>query len=99
MDNLLARARHLSEAYELARDMPSEIVNESVIGTLFGGCKIHPNMDLAEKFREKVVYEIWKLCSIVEYIYGAAEKWEGVEDVRKVMSEIGVHKRPGCSWI
>ncbi|CAN6453898.1 unnamed protein product [Victoria cruziana] len=101
--DLLCRSGKLTDAYELFVCMPMQ-VTESVVGAFLGGCRIHGRNDLAEKLVKEMVGKMGagKTASgfvTMSNIYAAAGKWEEVEDVRKVMKEKGVRKKPGWSWV
>ncbi|XP_031489050.1 pentatricopeptide repeat-containing protein At5g59600-like [Nymphaea colorata] len=101
--DLLCRAGKLTEACELVMSMPMQ-VTESVMGAFLGGCRIHGRNDLAEKLVKEVVGEMGTGKAAAGFVtmsnmHAAAGKWEEVEDVRKVMKEKGIRKKPGCSWV
>ncbi|XP_057949219.1 pentatricopeptide repeat-containing protein ELI1, chloroplastic [Malania oleifera] len=101
MVNLLGRAGHLEEAYELVKNM--EIEPDAVLwGTLLGACRLHCNIPLGEVISEFLVSR--NLANSGTYvllsnIYAAAGNWDGVARVRALMKYSGVQKEPGCSSI
>ena len=101
MVNLLGRAGHLEEAYELVRNM--KIDPDPVLwGTLLGACKLHGNVSLGEEIVEFLVSR--NLASdgtfvLLSNIYAAVGNWDGVGKVRAMMKETGIQKEPGCSSI
>ncbi|KAL5556860.1 hypothetical protein UlMin_039096 [Ulmus minor] len=101
MVNLLSRAGHLLEAYELVKNM--KIDPDPVLwGTLLGACKLHRNITLGEEIAEFLVSR--NLANSGTYIllsniYAAAGNWEGVAKVRTLMKDSGIQKEPGCSSI
>lgn len=101
MVDLLCRSGRLVEAYELVKEIPME-VNDSIIGAFFNGCSIHGRSDLAKEMAEKILgMELKRPGGFVTLsnIYAADGEWDGVENVRKVMKEKGIFKKPGCSWV
>ncbi|XP_073098991.1 pentatricopeptide repeat-containing protein At3g21470-like [Elaeis guineensis] len=103
--DLLGRAGRLAEAYDVIKKMPMK-PNEVVWGALLGACKVHMDMEIADK----VVHEIGTLNSgagsindaqyvVLSNIYAASEKWKEAERIRSRMVENGIQKMPGCSSI
>ncbi|CAN1193328.1 Pentatricopeptide repeat-containing protein ELI1, chloroplastic [Linum perenne] len=101
MVNLLGRAGHLKEAYELVKKM--EIEQDTILwGALLGACRIHGNVTLGEEIAQFMIDQ--NLANSGTYvllsnIYAEAESWEGVARVRTLMREKGVEKEHGCSSI
>ncbi|XP_023543384.1 pentatricopeptide repeat-containing protein ELI1, chloroplastic [Cucurbita pepo subsp. pepo] len=99
--NLLGRAGHLEEAYELVKNM--RVAADPVIwGTLLGSCRLHGDIKLGEEIAEFLVDQ--KLANSGTYvllsnIYAATGNWEGVSKMRTLMKEHGIEKEPGCSSI
>ncbi|RVX12754.1 Pentatricopeptide repeat-containing protein [Vitis vinifera] len=99
--DLLCRSGRMVEAYELFKEMPIE-VTDSIVGAFFNGCKIHGRRDLAKRMAEDILrMELKRPGGFVTLsnIYAADGEWEEVENIRKVMKEQGVHKKPGFSWV
>ncbi|KAJ4954282.1 hypothetical protein NE237_011065 [Protea cynaroides] len=98
MVDLLGRSGLLMEAEKVIRNMPIT-PDEVVWRALLGGCRLHKNVDLAEK----VVIEIEARGSgdyvLLSNLYASVGRWEDVEKVRKIMKHRGIKKRPGCSSI
>ncbi|KAF5736193.1 hypothetical protein HS088_TW14G00329 [Tripterygium wilfordii] len=101
MVNLLGRAGHIKEAYELVKHM--NIVPDPVLwGTLLGACRLNGCTALAEEIAELLVSQ--NLANSGTYIllsniYASVGNWDGVARVRTLMKESGVQKEPGCSSI
>ncbi|KAJ7952799.1 Pentatricopeptide repeat [Quillaja saponaria] len=101
MVNLLGRAGHLEEAYDLVKNM--KIKQDPVLwGTLLGACRLHGNVSMAEEIAEFVLSH--NLANSGTYIllsniYAAAGYWDGVARMRLLMKDSGVEKEPGCSSI
>ncbi|KAM1597916.1 hypothetical protein PS2_032774 [Malus domestica] len=101
MVDLLGRAGLLDEAYELIKSMPME-ANSIVWGALLGGCRLHRNTQLAELVLKQLIgLEPWNSAHYVllSNIYSASHKWNEAADTRSQMSQQGMKKIPGCSWI
>nr|GMC92596.1 pentatricopeptide repeat-containing protein At2g03880, mitochondrial [Ipomoea batatas] len=101
MVDLLGRAGKLDEAVKLIHEMECE-PDAVTWRTLLGACRLHRNMDLAEY----AVKQILKLDPsdagtyiLLSNIYARTQKWEEASNVRRAMSNKGVKKEPGCSWI
>ncbi|KAK7250969.1 hypothetical protein RIF29_33781 [Crotalaria pallida] len=101
MMNLLGRAGHLQEAYDLVRNM--DIDPDPVLwGTLLWACRLHNNVSLGEEIAEFLLSH--NLASLGTYvllsnIHAAAGNWVGVAKMRSLMKDSGVEKEPGCSAI
>jgi pentatricopeptide repeat protein len=101
MVDLLGRAGFLDEAHQLVKSMPME-ANAIVWGALLGGCRLHRDTQLVEVVLKKLIaLEPWHSGNYVllSNIYAASHKWEEAAKIRSIMSERGVKKIPGYSWI
>ncbi|KAK3205080.1 hypothetical protein Dsin_019126 [Dipteronia sinensis] len=99
--DMLCRSGKMVEAYELVRGMPIEIT-DSIAGAFFNGCKIHGRRDLAEMMaEERLTMDLKKPGAFVTLsnIYAADGEWHQVENLRNIMKEKNVHKKPGFSWV
>lgn len=99
--DLLCRSGQLVEAYELVKKMQIE-VNDSIFGAFLNGCRIHGRSDMAKRLVEDIKQMELKTPAgfvLLSNIYAADGKWEGVENVRKMMKKKGIWKQPGCSWV
>eukprot|EP01018_Ginkgo_biloba_P022755 Gb_12759 [translate_table: standard] len=101
MVDLLGRSGHLDEAWDFISKMPLE-PNATVWGTLLAACRIHSNIKLGEQVA-KHLFELEPDNAgnyvLLANIYAAGGRWDGFGDVRKMMNDRGLKKRPGCSWI
>ncbi|KAK4419506.1 Pentatricopeptide repeat-containing protein [Sesamum alatum] len=88
----------MEEAYGIVKQIGVE-VTDSTIGAFLNGCKIHERRDLAEQISECLRMELKKPGGFVTLsnIYASEGKWRGVQDVREVMKDKRVHKKPGFS--
>ncbi|KAL4191899.1 hypothetical protein AMTRI_Chr06g191320 [Amborella trichopoda] len=99
--DLLGRAGLLNEAQELVKTMQTK-PNAVVWGALLGACKMKGNVELGEKaFKELLELEPENSGNYVlmSNIYAAANRWEDVERVRKLMEDLGIERRHGWSSI
>ncbi|KAF6164418.1 hypothetical protein GIB67_025244 [Kingdonia uniflora] len=102
MVSLLARAGRLTKAYKFIEAMPIA-PDSKVWGALLCGCRIHRDVELAEKVAEKVFEldpENTEYYTLLASIYLEAEKWE---EVKKIWAgsggRRGIRKNIGYSWI
>lgn len=99
--DLLGRAGRLEEAYKFISDMHIK-PTESVWSTLLSACRVHKNVELAEK----VAREIFTIdpknigaYTLLSNMYGAAGRWKEAAKLRKTMKKKGMRKKPACSWV
>ncbi|KAK4776498.1 hypothetical protein SAY86_005186 [Trapa natans] len=99
--DLLGRAGRLREAYDLVNEMPYE-PNHAVWGALLGACVIHENVDLGE-IAAKKLFELEPQNTgnyvLLGKIYSASGRWKDAENVRNIMTQIGLRKLPAHSLI
>ncbi|CAN1275347.1 Putative pentatricopeptide repeat-containing protein At3g23330 [Linum perenne] len=100
MADLLSRKGKLTEAYELISSMSKP--TGTVWSLLLSACRVHKNVDLAEKVAER----IFKLDPenigahvLLSNIYASARRWKEAAKVRMSMRDMGIKKSPACSWI
>ncbi|XP_031476304.1 pentatricopeptide repeat-containing protein At2g02980, chloroplastic-like [Nymphaea colorata] len=99
--DLLGRAGHVDEAYEIAKGIP--LAPSGILwGSLLNACYIHKRVSLAEGVMEKLMeldpYNGGNYV-LMSNIYAAAGMWEDAAKVRKFMKDRGIQKTPGCSSI
>lgn len=101
--DLLGRAGHVEEALAMVEGM--EMEPDFVIwGSLLNGCRIHHEVELAEKISRAAVFSSSKManlsCSVLlSNIFASAGMWAEVAKVRRLMKESGERKVSGCSWM
>lgn len=101
MTDLLSRAGHLKEVYELIESMPVQ-PDVAVWGALLNGCSMHGNLDLGKLAAEKLIVLDPKdsgIYTLLASLYAKGRKWSDVRLVRSMMRENGTKKNPGCSFI
>lgn len=99
--DMLGRAGHLQEAYELVLEMPIE-TNPVLWRALLAACRLHGNQDLAEVAAQKVNELDPGHCGnyvLMSNIYVENGRYEEVSEIRHTMRQQNVKKTPGCSWI
>ncbi|CAN6471452.1 unnamed protein product [Victoria cruziana] len=101
MVDLLGRAGQLEEAWSLVQSMPKQ-PDAGVWGALLGACRMHSNVDMAEKAHSQLV-ELEPDNSahyvVLSNIYAKVGRWDDAERMRRLMSSNSLKKTPGCSWI
>ncbi|KAL7181707.1 hypothetical protein ACSBR1_040577 [Camellia fascicularis] len=101
--DLLARAGFIDEALDLVSNMP--IKPDVVIwrSLLDACCKKNAGVQLSEEVAKQLIESEGGVCSgvyvLLSRVYGSASKWNEVGLVRKLMTDKGVTKEPGCSSI
>ncbi|GLT72803.1 hypothetical protein SLA2020_447070 [Shorea laevis] len=99
--DLLGRAGHLDEAYELIKSTKA-IPTSDIWAALLSACRLHQNVNLAEILEQKVLEMNPKgvgsyIC--LSNIYAAEKRWDDVERVRAMVRRKGLKKPPGCSFV
>eukprot|EP00268_Persea_americana_P067528 TRINITY_DN9309_c0_g1_i10.p1 TRINITY_DN9309_c0_g1~~TRINITY_DN9309_c0_g1_i10.p1 ORF type:complete len:913 (-),score=81.88 TRINITY_DN9309_c0_g1_i10:1785-4523(-) len=101
MVDLLGRAGHLDQAYDLIKHMPCK-PDAFIWGSLLGSCKIHGNKVLAEQVADHIFELDSNIAAyhvLLSNIYEDFGKWDAVDRVRAAMKKMGLRKTPGCSWV
>eukprot|EP01018_Ginkgo_biloba_P001174 Gb_31190 [translate_table: standard] len=101
MVDLLGRAGRLDEAQKFIEKMPIK-ADATVWGCLLGAFRVNDNIELAEYVAEHLLELDPKNATpyvLLSNIYAAAGRWNDIENVRTMMINRGVKKKPGCSWI
>lgn len=101
MVDLLGRAGQVDEAMALIENTIEE-KNEGLWSALLGACRIHGNMELAEKAANSLLdlqpQEPGHYV-LLSNIYAKAGKWEKVAKIRGLMTQMKLKKPPGWTWI
>lgn len=101
MVDLLGRANRLDEAAKIIEEMRME-PGPKVWGALLGSCRIHCNVELAERASKRLfMLEPGNAGNYVLLadVYAAANMWDEVKIVKKLIEAKGLRKIPGRSWI
>ncbi|XP_057834595.2 pentatricopeptide repeat-containing protein At2g33680 [Cryptomeria japonica] len=101
MVDLLGRSGHLDEAEAFINSIPFK-PNALLWKTLLGACNVHCNVDIgirAAGFALRLEPDDHATYVSLSNLYAAANRWENVANVRKMMRERKVKKEPGCSWV
>ncbi|PIA27715.1 hypothetical protein AQUCO_07600108v1 [Aquilegia coerulea] len=101
MVDLLGRAGKLNEAYKLILNT-ADAADAGGWGALLAGCRVHGNVELGE-IAAKHLFEIEPENTgtyiLLASIYASLDRWDDAERVRNMISEKGIRKSPGRSWI
>ncbi|XP_077227976.1 pentatricopeptide repeat-containing protein At5g66500, mitochondrial-like [Tasmannia lanceolata] len=102
--DLLGRAGRINEAWELFHEMSNcNIKSTGVVwASLLNACRVNQDVVRGE-FAAKNLLELEPEKPgnyvLLSNFYAAVGRWEGVEELRKVMREKGLRKEVGSSWI
>lgn len=99
--DLLGRAGRLDEAFKFISDMHTGPTG-SVWSTLLAACRVHKNVELAEKVADKIFRvdpDNMGAYILLSNIYSAAKRWKDAAKLRISMRNKGMKKKPACSWI
>ncbi|XP_010444007.1 PREDICTED: pentatricopeptide repeat-containing protein At5g61800-like [Camelina sativa] len=106
MVDLLGRAGLIEEAAEMIEQMPKDGGKREKLlawSGLLGGCRIHGNIEVAEKAAKRVKAlcpEDGRVYKVMVEMYANAERWEDVVKVREVFErDTKVKKNAGFSKI
>lgn len=101
MVDLLGRANQLDEAAKVIEDMRIE-PGRKVWGSLLGACRIHGNVELAERASQRL-FELEPMNAgnyvLLADIYAETKMWDEVKRVKKLLEARGLQKVSGCSLI
>nr|XP_023910914.1 pentatricopeptide repeat-containing protein At3g46790, chloroplastic-like [Quercus suber] len=101
MVDILGRANQLDAAAKIIEEMRIEPGPE-VWGSLLGSCRIHCNVELAERASRRL-FELEPMNAgnyvLLADIYAEASMWDEVKRVKKLLEARGLQKIPGRSWI
>ncbi|KAM7254884.1 hypothetical protein ACFE04_020125 [Oxalis oulophora] len=100
MVDLLGRAGKFDEAIKLIESMSIE-KDEGIYGALLGACRLHKNIDLAEKVADSLQLQPKNPAHyiLISNIYASASRWADVANIRYLMSQRKLKKVPGYTWI
>ncbi|KAL5579533.1 hypothetical protein UlMin_011975 [Ulmus minor] len=102
MVDLLGRAGLLEKAYNLIMENGDAAADAKIWGSLLAACKVHGSTELGEIAAMQLFQiepENTANYVLLASIYASMNKWADAERVRKLMSERGIRKSPGRSWI
>ncbi|CAK9186875.1 unnamed protein product [Ilex paraguariensis] len=104
MVDLLGRAGLIGEAMEMIEAMPmgGYVGDVFTWGGLLGGCRIHGNVEVAERAAGHVMEikpEDGGVYSILANVYANAEKWDALAKIRRLRDSRRLKRNAGCSLI
>ncbi|KAL2904302.1 hypothetical protein RDABS01_003012 [Bienertia sinuspersici] len=102
--DLLARAGLIEEALDVVSNMPMKpdvVIYRSLLDAC---CKKNISIELSEQVAEKILESEGDTSSssvyvLLSQIYASAARWNEVGLIRKLMTDNGARKEPGCSSI
>ncbi|XP_028781346.1 pentatricopeptide repeat-containing protein At5g27110 [Neltuma alba] len=100
--DFLGRAGRLHQAYEILQRDPEIRDDTELLSTLLSACRLYRDFDLGVKIAETLVDkdpDDHSTYIMLSSIYASVQKWDEMRKVRSKMRELGLKKRPGCSWI
>ncbi|XP_043698653.1 pentatricopeptide repeat-containing protein At2g39620 isoform X2 [Telopea speciosissima] len=101
MVDLLGRVGLLDEAWGLIQKMPMA-PDAGVWGALLGACRMHSNVPFGEVALDHLVRlepQNPAHYVVLSNIYAQRGRWSDVGKMRDKMSNRGLMKIPGCSWV
>ncbi|KAA8544572.1 hypothetical protein F0562_022569 [Nyssa sinensis] len=100
--DILGRAGRLHEAYGILQRTQNIREDAGLLSTLFSACHLHGEVELGEKIAglliEKDPDDPSTYITLAS-MYASIKKWDEARKVRLKMKELGLKKKPGCSWI
>ncbi|GFY91388.1 pentatricopeptide repeat (PPR) superfamily protein [Actinidia rufa] len=99
--DLLGRSGHLQEAEDLVLSMPIA-PDGGLWGALLSACKIHDNTKMGIRIAKHAIKadpENDGYYVILADLYTSLGRWEEAENVRVIMTEMGVRKSAGWSTV
>ncbi|KAG6392395.1 hypothetical protein SASPL_146612 [Salvia splendens] len=100
--DILGRGGRLQEAYEMLQQNSYATEDVDLLSTLLAACQVHGEVELGERVADLLIEKDPNDPStyvVLEKMYAADKKWEEARKIRMNMKELGLKKRPGCSWI
>lgn len=100
--DLLGRSGRLMEAFAILKSNPIICQNEVLLTSLLFACNKHGNFELGETIGRALIDKLPDDSStyyVLINLYASARKWDEVRKLRFKMSEKGLKKCPGYSWI
>lgn len=99
--DMVGRAGRLEEARHIIQEMPFG-PNEYIWSSLLAASGLHRDTEMGEYSARQLLLLNPKdpgTYVALSNVYAAAGRWEDANDVRKLMKDRGVKKKPGLSWL
>ncbi|TMX03816.1 hypothetical protein EJD97_013781 [Solanum chilense] len=100
--DLLGRAGRLREAYAILQSNPDTREDVELLSALVSACHLHGELEIGEEIAKMLTQKDIDDPStyvVLDKIYASQNKWNEVRKLRLKMKELGLRKKPGCSWI
>lgn len=100
--DLLGRAGRLREAYAILQSNPHIREDVELLSALVSACHLHGELEIGEEIAKMLSQKDEDDPStyiVLAKIYASQNKWNEVRKLRLKMKELGLRKKPGCSWI
>ncbi|CAN4123712.1 unnamed protein product [Withania somnifera] len=100
--DLLGRAGRLREAYIILQSNPHIMEDVELLITLVSACHLHGELEIGEEIAKMLTQKDEddpSIYIVLTKIYASQNKWNEVCKLRLKMKELGLRKKPGCSWI
>ncbi|XP_076945314.1 putative pentatricopeptide repeat-containing protein At1g69350, mitochondrial [Bidens hawaiensis] len=97
--DLLSRAGHLDEAYNVIISMTFEPTS-GIWSSLLSGCRIHRRLDMIKLVQENLEkIDDTGFYALLSNISAEGEDWKQFQSVRSLMKTTGLKKLQGCSMV
>uniref|UniRef100_A0A3Q7EV92 DYW domain-containing protein n=1 Tax=Solanum lycopersicum TaxID=4081 RepID=A0A3Q7EV92_SOLLC len=100
--DLLGRAGRLREAYAILQSNSDTREDVELLSALVSACHLHGELEIGEEIAKMLTQKNIDDPStyvVLDKIYASQNKWNEVRKFRLKMKELGLRKKPGCSWI
>lgn len=101
--DLLARKGHIEEALDMVSSMPMKPDDVIWRSLLDASCKQSEGLDLSQEMAKHLMEGDGATSSgayvLLSRVFASANRWNEVGLIRKLMSDKGVAKEPGCSSV
>ncbi|MCE3215454.1 Pentatricopeptide repeat-containing protein, chloroplastic/mitochondrial [Datura stramonium] len=101
--DLLARAGHIDKALDVVSNMPMKPDAAIWRSLLDGCCKKNADIEFSEEVARKVIESGGSDTSgvyvLLSRVYATANRWDEAGLIRKLMTDKGIRKDPGCTSI
>ncbi|MCD9642339.1 hypothetical protein HAX54_029068 [Datura stramonium] len=100
--DLLGRAGRLREAYAILQSNLHIREDVELLSALVSACHLHRELEIGEEIAKMLTQKDEDDPStfiVLAKIYASQNKWNEVRKLRLKMKELGLRKKPGCSWI
>ncbi|KAL0738728.1 hypothetical protein Bca4012_014938 [Brassica carinata] len=100
--DILGRAGRLLDAYDILKQKPETRDDAEILRTLFSACCLHRDHSLGDRI-SRLLLERYpddaSTYTAMFSLFAYDESWDAARLVKLKMKEVGLKKKPGCSWI